>query len=401
MFNINYKKFLFIIAFSFLFLTHSALAINYGSGSYGSSLYSATIPGVTSTPVGGTYNEPQQVTLSTQAGNTIRYSFTATPSNCSSGNLYTTPINVTSDTTIYALACDTYGNSTPNSFNYTINISVSSATASPAQGTYNNPQQVVLSSDNNNTIRYSFVSTPSSCLSENLYTTPINVTSDTTIYTLTCDDYGNSTPSSFIYVIKNKSIVSGTTYQGIVNNLRNMGRTNTPLTKNLKQGMTNNEVKLLQIFLNKNGYSISSYGSGSLGNETNYFGLKTKQALILFQKDNGLTPDGIVGSVIRGIINNTPKDTTINNPVLIKTPVVTPLTKNLKQGMTNNEVKLLQIFLNKNGYSISSYGSGSLGNETNYFGLKTKQALILFQKDNGLTPDGIVGPVIRGIINKK
>jgi peptidoglycan hydrolase-like protein with peptidoglycan-binding domain len=397
----KYRVFFLVIAFSFLSFTNFVLAVNYGDGSYGNSLYSATTPGVTASPVSGTYTETKQVTLSTQPGNTIRYSFTSTPSSCSSGNLYTTPINVISSTTIYTLACDTYGNSTSNSFNYTINISVSGATASPVQGTYNNSQQVVLSSDNNNTIRYSFTSTPSSCSSGILYTTPINITSDTTIYTLTCDNYGNSTPNSFIYIIKVKSATSGITAQGIKNNLRNMGHPTTPLTKNLKQGMTSDEVKILQVFLNKKGYIVSSSGNGSLGNETNYFGEKTRQALMLFQKNNGLTPDGIVGPMMRGIINNTQKDETGDNLIIIKTPVTTPLTKNLKQGMTSDEVKLLQIFLNKKGYTISNSGSGSLGNETNYFGTKTKQALMLFQKNNGLTPDGIVGPMMRGIINKK
>ena len=38
----------------------------------------------------------------------------------------------------------------------------------------------------------------------------------------------------------------------------------------------------------------------------------------------------------------------------------------LKQGMSGNDVKDLQIFLNQNGFVLSLSGPGSLGNETNY-----------------------------------
>lgn len=67
-------------------------------------------------------------------------------------------------------------------------------------------------------------------------------------------------------------------------------------------------------------------------------------------------------------------------------------TKNLKYRQTNNEVKELQKYLNSKGYTVSNTGAGSLNNETNYFGLKTKQAVMKFQKANNLKQDGIVGP---------
>jgi len=244
MLNIKYKIFFSIIAFSFLSLPYSVLAIKYGSGSYGGSLYSTTIPGVTATPIEGTYNKSQQINLSTETGNTIRYSLVSTPTNCSSGNLYTTPIEITKNSTIYTLACDIYGNSTPNSFDY---------------------------------------------------------------------------------VIKSRSASFGSTIQNRINNLIYMGKTDkaqelakeynigketkdtsiTTLTKTLKKGMINNEVKLLQIFLNKKGYIITPSGGGSPGNETNFFGPMTKRAVILFQKANNLTPDGIIGPLSIKVINNT------------------------------------------------------------------------------------------------
>jgi predicted outer membrane repeat protein len=72
--------------------------------------------------------------------------------------------------------------------------------------------------------------------------------------------------------------------------------------------------------------------------------------------------------------------------------------KVLKLGMTDPEVKLLQIYLNTHNYPVSLTGPGSLNNETNYFGPKTKAAVILFQKANNLTPDGVVGPMTKGVM---
>jgi peptidoglycan hydrolase-like protein with peptidoglycan-binding domain len=75
-------------------------------------------------------------------------------------------------------------------------------------------------------------------------------------------------------------------------------------------------------------------------------------------------------------------------------------TQNLKQGTTNEEVKQLQIFLNNNGYPVSTLGSGSIGKETSYFGSLTKQAVIKFQQTNKLTADGIIGKATMEVLNK-
>ena len=109
-------------------------------------------------------------------------------------------------------------------------------------------------------------------------------------------------------------------------------------------------------------------------------------------------------------------------PPIINTPVVKPATpvnnistdikntflpqitktKNItiKQGVTNNIIKTVQQFLNSKGYTVSKTGVGSKGNETSYFGLQTKKALIKFQKDNKLTPNGILGPKTKALIKK-
>ncbi len=84
-------------------------------------------------------------------------------------------------------------------------------------------------------------------------------------------------------------------------------------TKNLKIGIENEEVKKLQIFLNQEGILVSSSGNGGVGNETEYFGEKTKKALIRFQEkysEEILIPlnltkgTGIFGKATRDFINS-------------------------------------------------------------------------------------------------
>lgn len=61
-------------------------------------------------------------------------------------------------------------------------------------------------------------------------------------------------------------------------------------------------------------------------------------------------------------------------------------TKNFKRGAKGNDVRWLQYILNKRGYHLVCDG---------IFGAKTDEATRAFQADNGLVPDGIVGPLTR------
>lgn len=58
--------------------------------------------------------------------------------------------------------------------------------------------------------------------------------------------------------------------------------------------------------------------------------------------------------------------------------------RTLRYGLVGGDVQELQTFLNNNGYSVG-YADG-------IFGQKTKTGVINFQKQSGLTADGIVGP---------
>lgn len=73
--------------------------------------------------------------------------------------------------------------------------------------------------------------------------------------------------------------------------------------------------------------------------------------------------------------------------------------RTLSLKMKGEDVRVLQHYLNTHGYPVAVSGVGSLGRETNYFGLATKAALIKLQKVNALTGDGVLGPKTRAYIN--
>lgn len=67
-------------------------------------------------------------------------------------------------------------------------------------------------------------------------------------------------------------------------------------------------------------------------------------------------------------------------------------TLNHEMGDQGGEVMDIQKFLNANGFAVSATGAGSPGNETDYFGSRTKQAVIAFQNANAaaiLAPVGL------------
>ena len=70
------------------------------------------------------------------------------------------------------------------------------------------------------------------------------------------------------------------------------------------------------------------------------------------------------------------------------------LSRSLKVGISGSDVLVVQRILNMDpATQISLFGSGSPGNETTYFGLKTKIAVIKFQelyKNDVLTPAGLL-----------
>ena len=143
----------------------------------------------------------------------------------------------------------------------------------------------------------------------------------------------------------------------------------------LKLHSKGSEVKQLQKLLADLGYEVSQDG---------IFGNGTKRAVIEFQENNGLEADGIVGKGTwevllsgkavrskKGGSSDKPKDSSTKNP-----------SKLLKLNSTGEEVEKLQELLKELKYNVDVNG---------VFDIKTKEAVIDFQLENGLVADGIVG----------
>jgi len=118
----------------------------------------------------------------------------------------------------------------------------------------------------------------------------------------------------------------------------------------------------------------------------------------------GLIPDATIDSF--GAL--TTKNTTSSKPAQTSA-AGNMFTKDLKMGDTDAEVLLLQKFLNEDPDTmVATTGAGSPGNETTYFGQKTKTAVIKLQNKhygevlapNGLaTGTGYFGPSTRAMVN--
>lgn len=108
-------------------------------------------------------------------------------------------------------------------------------------------------------------------------------------------------------------------------------------------------------------------------------GPKTYNAVIAFQKANGLTADGMVGPASLAKLSNSGYSDSAQ-PVLQK-------------GSKGSAVVTLQQKLIAKGYSCGSAGAdGDFGNGT-------YNAVIAFQRANGLAVDGIVGPATWAALN--
>lgn len=153
--------------------------------------------------------------------------------------------------------------------------------------------------------------------------------------------------------------------------------------QDLEEGDINEDVRTLQKLLNKAGFTVAATGPGSPGNETNIFGPATKAALIKYQQAHNLYPPiGYYGPLTRAAMG--------------PTALVASLSRDLELGDTGEDVRTLQAILNREGFVIAPSGLGSPGQETNFFGAKTKEAVIKYQTAKSITPAiGYVGPKTR------
>lgn len=130
-----------------------------------------------------------------------------------------------------------------------------------------------------------------------------------------------------------------------------------------RKGDTSEEIKQYQEKLVKLGYLSSTYSvKGKMDSDT-------VDALKTFQEVNGIIADGCLGVVTMELLDSG------------KAEAYT-----LKLGMRNYDIKEIQRKLYKLGYLEHS------SQITGYYGAETEEAVEAFQKRNGLTADGTVGP---------
>lgn len=152
-------------------------------------------PTVTVSPAAGTYTSAQSVTLSANEAATIYYTLDGS-SPTTSSSVYSSPISVSTTTTLKYFAKDTSGNSsTEQSLIYTINIpadtTAPTVTASVLTGTYATVQTVTLTANETATIYYTLDGTTPTTLST-VYSTPITISSTKTLKYFAKDTAGNS-----------------------------------------------------------------------------------------------------------------------------------------------------------------------------------------------------------------
>ncbi len=230
--------------------------------------YDTTAPGLPNASLSpGTYNGTQLITLSSASSSFIRYTVdNLTDPTCSIGTLYSGSFSVSSSETVRAVGCDLAGNiSTIASFAYTIHIQATGGGSGGGGGGGGGS--------------FSFPSTVPGTTTSNSATSTINadylkhLIELLKLYLLALQAAGQPIPPGL------ESFLPASTSTENINSHYQFA-----FTKILKLGVTDEEVRHLQAFLNTHGFPVSGTGVGSLGHETNYFGLKTKQALIKFQE---------------------------------------------------------------------------------------------------------------------
>ena len=142
----------------------------------------------------------------------------------------------------------------------------------------------------------------------------------------------------------------------------------------LQKGDEGAEVTSLQKMLIQLGY-LSTEATG-------YFGSATRSAVVAFQKAAGLDADGVAGKATLSALQ---KKAGGSSNASSSSSV-------LREGDESDAVQAMQKLLISAGYLKTD--------ATGFFGTATAAAVRAFQKDHGLTADGIVGASTMALLNK-
>lgn len=154
------------------------------------------------------------------------------------------------------------------------------------------------------------------------------------------------------------------------------------------------DVITLQSFLESKGFLTMPVGVAK-----GTFGALTRAALRAYQRSASISATGYVGPKTLAAINAAGTAAPASTPT-IPTVTTAAFTRDLKVGMTGDDVKALQVYLNAKGYTVAQSGPGSPGNETTRFGSATRAALIKLQAAQGISPAaGYFGAKTRAYVN--
>ncbi|MEF9934998.1 MAG: peptidoglycan-binding protein [Clostridium sp.] len=130
--------------------------------------------------------------------------------------------------------------------------------------------------------------------------------------------------------------------------------------------MKGEDIRAIQDKLNYLGYKA--------GTADGIYGNTTKEAVIQFQIDKGLTADGIVGSMTwNKIFSSSPSESGYSRLIKVTSPL-----------MRGDDVRAVQNRLSYLGYNV--------GTIDGIYGNTTKEVVIQFQIAQGIGVDGVVGP---------
>jgi len=153
-------------------------------------------------------------------------------------------------------------------------------------------------------------------------------------------------------------------------------------------GSTGANVQIIQQYLNVIGRRFPSIPPLS---EDGIFGPRTEASVIAFQRQFGLTPDGVVGPITWGEL--------MRQFTLAQTPPMPPFPgTSIRIGARGDSVRSIQQCLNAVGRRFPNIAPLV---EDGIFGPRTEASVIAFQRQFNLVPDGVVGPLTWGELTRQ
>ncbi|MBU9713716.1 peptidoglycan-binding protein [Evansella tamaricis] len=147
----------------------------------------------------------------------------------------------------------------------------------------------------------------------------------------------------------------------------------------LREGMRHGDVVELQEALRQRGYFTFHTSTG-------FFGTITTDSVRRFQRDAGITVDGIFGpQSFRALTGSNSSTSTSSNSSVQQTSATSQFSRTLREGMRGDDVVALQEALRQRGHFTHHTSTG-------FFGTITRDAVRSFQRSAGITVDGIAGP---------